>query len=74
MYKAISNRYENDREGYCIGIVSFVAALMRHNVIEREKYFDQILNRTIALMDKLYYRDAIIWELHLETKEESEWG
>ncbi len=74
VYKAISNRYENDREGYCIGIVSFVAALMRHNVIEREKYFDQILNRTIALMDKLYYRDAIIWELHLETKEESEWG
>ncbi len=73
VYKAIYNRYESDKEGYCIGIVSFIAALMRHNIIKKEKYFNQLLNRTITLMGKLYYRDTIIWELYLKTKEESEW-
>lgn len=73
VFEIIEERRELDELGYYIGLVALYAAFIRHGLIHERKEFSKLLNYTIEHTEKLYYRDAIIFELYLHEERGLEW-
>lgn len=64
-FVAIKKRSVDDEVGYYIGLIALYASFIRNRQMKETKRFSRLLNYTIKTCDKLYYRDAIIFELYL---------
>jgi hypothetical protein len=77
-YKSVFNvldmRHYNDELGYYIGLVALYATFIRYGLMEERKEFSKLLNYTIENTEKLYYRDAILFELYLHRERGLEWA
>lgn len=72
-FEILEKRREADRLSFYIGLIALHAAFIRHGLIPEEKKFSRLLNYAIETTEKLYYRDAIIFELYLHIERGLEW-
>ncbi|MEG0963408.1 MAG: hypothetical protein RSF88_11195 [Lachnospiraceae bacterium] len=72
-FAILEERRMSDVLGYYVGLVALYAAFARHGLIYEKNEFSKLLNFTIEHTEKLYYRDAIIFELYLYEERGLEW-
>jgi hypothetical protein len=72
-FAILEERREVDALGYYVGLVALYATFIRHGLIQEWAEFGKLLNYTIEHTEKLYYRDAIIFELYLQEERGLKW-
>ena len=72
-FAILEERRMSDALGYYVGLIALYAAFVRHGLIHEKNEFSKLLNYTIEHTEKLYYRDAIIFELYLHEERGLEW-
>ena len=72
-FEILQERRASDELGYYVGLIALYASFVRHGLIRENKEFSRLLNYTIEYTGKLYYRDAIIFELYLHEERGLEW-
>lgn len=72
-FTILEERKVYDELGYYVGFVALYAAFVRHGLIHEREEFNRLLNFTIEHTEKLYYRDAIIFELYLHEERGLKW-
>jgi hypothetical protein len=74
VFNTLDKRHYNDELGYYIGLVALYATFIRYGLMEERIEFSKLLNYTIENTEKLYYRDAILFELYLHRERGLEWA
>ena len=72
-FAILEERRMPDALGYYVGLIALYAAFVRHGLNHEKNEFSKLLNYTIEHTEKLYYRDAIIFELYLHEERGLEW-
>lgn len=72
-FDAISKRRADDELGYYIGLIALYSSFIRNGLMQEAKQFSHLLHYTIETCEKLYYRDAIIFELYMRLERGYSW-
>lgn len=72
-FAILEERRMPDPLGYYVGLIALYAAFVRHGLTHEKNEFSKLLNYTIENTEKLYYRDAIVFELYLHEERGLEW-
>jgi hypothetical protein len=73
-FHALGKRRTDDELGYYIGLIALFASLIRNGKMQESKEFSCLLHYTIEKCGKLYYRDAIIFELYMSLERGYTWA
>lgn len=73
-FHALTKRRADDELGYYIGLIALYASFIRNGKMQESKEFSRLLHYTIEKCGKLYYRDAIIFELYMSLERGYSWA
>jgi hypothetical protein len=72
-FQALTKRRTDDELGYYVGLIALYASFIRNGQMIDRKEFSRLLHYMIDRCGKLYYRDAIIFELYMSLERGYSW-